>query len=269
MRRLVAYLFAVLAMASTGLHAGQDPPQSVAKPPSKARAPLAFEVATIRPSGPDFPDGRGIYPLPGGQTYVAYGAWLQLMMMASYGVTDSQIVGGPPWIKTAFWDVRAKAEHPSSLDDLHEMFRTLLEDRFKLQLHRETRMENGLALRVDKPGKLTVNEGPERLGVSPISGSTIGKYEATRVSMPYLCHFLSTRMRRTIVDETGLPGFYDFTLMYLEDLPPDYVPRPGVVLPDYPHIYEAVKAQLGLKLEAGKVPVEVLVIDHVEKPAEN
>jgi uncharacterized protein (TIGR03435 family) len=270
MKRHFAYLLTGLAMASTGLlYAGQDPPQPAVQPPVKAKPRLAFEVATIKPSSPDFPEGHGVFPLPGGRTYVANAAWLQLMIMASYGVTDSQIVGGPPWTKTTFWDVRAKAEHPSSLDDLHEMFRNLLEDRFKLQLHRETRMQPGLALRVDKPGKLTVNEGPEKLGVSPFSSSAIGRFEATRVSMPYLCHFLSTRMRQPIVDETGLLGFYDFTLMYLEDLPPDYVPRPGVVLPDYPHIYEAVKTQLGLKLESQKVPVEVLVIDHVEKPAEN
>src|ERR1035438_2884518 len=117
---------------------------AVAQPPVKTKKPLAFEVATVRPSGPEPPETRGIYPLPGGQTYVANGAWLLLMITASYGVTDTQVVGGPPWIKTAYWDVRAKAEHPSSLDDLHEMFRTLLEDRFKLQFHRETRMENGL-----------------------------------------------------------------------------------------------------------------------------
>jgi uncharacterized protein (TIGR03435 family) len=240
-----------------------------AQTPVKANAPLAFEVATVRPSGPEPPENRGIYPLPGGQTYVANGASLLLMIMTSYGIRENQIVGGADWVKTAPWDVRAKAEHPAGLDDLHEMFQTLLVDRFKLQFHRETKMETGLALMVDKPGKLKVNESPETLGASPFAGGRRFQLVGTRVSMPYLCRYFATRMQLPVFDKTGLPGFYDFTLEYLPEFSPGYVPPPGVEIPDLPNLYQALKDQLGLKLESQKGPVEMFVIDHVEKPAEN
>src|SRR5258708_113831 len=105
---------------------------------AETRTTLAFEVATVKPSDPNA-RGGGIRPMPGGQTYVATGVPLRLMIKLMYGITDVQIAGGPDWINTERFDVRAKAEKPSTIDHLHEMFQTLLGDRFQLKFHRETR----------------------------------------------------------------------------------------------------------------------------------
>src|SRR5258706_14188197 len=134
------------------------------------KAPLAFEVGSIKPADPEA-RGGGIRPLPGGQTYVAQGVPLRLIVQFMYKITDSQLVGGPDWMNTERFDIRAKAERPSNLDELHEMFQTLLADRFKLRFHRETRTLPAFVLPVDKPGlKMKPHESPEPFEI-PISGT--------------------------------------------------------------------------------------------------
>ena len=103
-------------------------------------APLAFEVASVKPSKPG-ERGGGIRPLPGGQTYVATNVPLRLMIKLMYKITDSQR------INTDLYDIQAKADRPSNLDDLHVMFQTRLADRFKLEFHRETRELPAFVLR--------------------------------------------------------------------------------------------------------------------------
>jgi uncharacterized protein (TIGR03435 family) len=117
----------------------------------------AFEVASIKPYKPGS-IGGGLRPLPGGQTYVAGDVPLGLMIKFMYEITDNQIVGAPNWVDTEFWDVVAKAARPSTRDQLHEMFRTLLVDRFKLQFHHEMKEMRAYVLTADKGGpKLRVN----------------------------------------------------------------------------------------------------------------
>jgi uncharacterized protein (TIGR03435 family) len=148
--------------------------------------PLAFEVASIKPSTPGSVGG-GIRPLPGGQTYIASNIPLRLMIKLMYRMTDSQIVGGPSWIDTEKWDVPAKAARPSTLDQLHEMFQTLLTDRFKLQFHREMKEMRAYVLTVDKSGsKLKLSDAKEPFEV-PIKPAGPGKMNGTRVPMSYLC----------------------------------------------------------------------------------
>ena len=123
---------------------------------------LAFEVASVKPSTPGG-RGGGIKPMPGGQTYIATNIPLRLMMMSVYRISDSQIVGEPSWMDSESWDVDAKAEHPSNLDQLHEMFQTLLADRFKLRFHRESKEIVAFVLSVDKSGsKLTAGDARTR-----------------------------------------------------------------------------------------------------------
>ena len=88
---------------------------------SSDKKPLAFDVASIKPAEPGG-QGGGIRGMPGGQTYVAQGATLRLMIMLMYKVADSQVIGGPAWMNNDRWDVNAKAEHPSNLDQLHEKY---------------------------------------------------------------------------------------------------------------------------------------------------
>lgn len=153
--------------------------------------PLSFEVASIKPYKPGDLDVGGIRPMPGGQAYVAGGVPVRLMIKLMYEITDSQIIGEPNWINTELWDVVAKAARPSTRDQLHEMFQTLLVDRFKLQFHRETGEMRAYVLSVDKSGsKLKLNEAQDTFDF-PIKPSEPGKQTGTHVSMSYLCWVLS------------------------------------------------------------------------------
>jgi uncharacterized protein (TIGR03435 family) len=242
-----------------------------AQAPSEPKTPLAFDVISVKPSAANTLGG-GIRPT-GNQRYVANGVPVRLMMKLMYKITDSQIVGAPAWMDNDRWDVEAKTEHPSNIDQLHEMFQTLLADRFKLQFHKEKREISALVLSVDKSGsKLKVSEAQDWTDI-PIKPAGPGKIAGTRVPIPYLCWFLSQQANIPVVDNTGLTGFYDFTLQ----LPP---PQPGAEgsggrgtepAPQdrMADAFAALREQLGLKLESRKAPVEVYVIDHVERPAEN
>jgi uncharacterized protein (TIGR03435 family) len=230
---------------------------------------LTFEVASIKPVKPG---GRGefnmIKPKPAGQGYDAVGATVRLMINLMYKVPMKQITGGSAWLDTDLWDIQAKADHSYNLDDLHTMFQNLLADEFKLKFHKETREGPVYALMVDKGGsKMKVNDKAQDYEV-PIQGGRGGVIIGKRVPMQYLCYWLERILwndERPVIDKTGLAGNYDFTLD--PGLLPDF-PRenPTAGFLDLSTIFDALKQQLGLKLEAQKGPVEFYVIDHVEKP---
>jgi uncharacterized protein (TIGR03435 family) len=233
---------------------------------------LEFEVASIKPSKPGS-DGGGIKPLPGGQTYVATNVPVKLMIKLMFHLNDRQISGGPGWLDTDLYDVEAKADGPHSIDELHVMFQNLLVDRFKLAYHKETRTLPAYELVVDKSGaKLTENQSPEHFDI-PVRPRGFGKLEATHCSMSYFSWILSQRLDRPVIDQTGLTQFYDFKLEWTPELPPGLAARPDVAanLPptNGPDIFTAVREQLGLKLDSHKGPVEVMIIDQVERPSEN
>jgi uncharacterized protein (TIGR03435 family) len=234
---------------------------------------LTFEVSSIKPT-PSDSRGGGIKPLPGGQTYEARGVPVKLIMSLMYKIPQNQISGGPGWLETDRWDIDAKAAHSSSIDDLHVMFQNLLADEFKLKFHKEIKEGPVYALVVDKGGsKMKVNQSPQDYDI-PIKGGDRGVTIGTRVPMEYFSWWLSQgplrRDGRPIIDRTGLTGVYDFQLSFAPDLPPGFDTSqlpPGLM--DRPDIFTAVKAQLGLKLEAQKGPVNFYIIDSAEKPAAN
>jgi uncharacterized protein (TIGR03435 family) len=235
-------------------------------------ARLTFEVASIKPSQPG---GRGglIKALPGGQEYSARNASVKLIVSLMYKVPIRQIAGGPAWLDTDGYDIEAKAGHSYNLEDLHAMFQNLLADRFKLKFHKETKEGPAYALTVDKSGlKMKLNESPQDFEV-PLSSGKDGTIIGTRVPMQYFCWWLGQvlqRDERPVIDQTGLDKNYDFTLAFLPELPPDFPKEnlpPGML--DRPSIFDALKEQLGLKLQAQKGPVGFYVIDHVERPSEN
>jgi uncharacterized protein (TIGR03435 family) len=233
---------------------------------------LEFEVASIKPSKPDA-DGGGIKPLPGGQTYIATDVPVKLMIKLMFHLNDRQISGGPGWLDTDLYDVEAKADRPHTLEELHIMFQNLLVDRFKLQYHKETRTLAAYELVVDKSGaKLTENKSPEHFDI-PVRPTGFGKLEAIHCSMSYFSWSLSQRLDRPVIDQTGLTQFYDFKLEWTPELPPGVAARPDVAanLPptNGPDIFTALREQLGLKLDSHKGPVEVMIIDQVERPSEN
>jgi uncharacterized protein (TIGR03435 family) len=190
----------------------------------------------------------------------------------------SQLAGGPDWLDTEFYDFQAKADHSLTRTELPAVFQALVAERFKLQFHRETRTLPALVLTVDKSGaKMKANDGPDEWAIS-IVGDGGGsppkppKFKGTRCAMSYLTWWIAQRENRPVLDKTGLPGFWDFTLEFVPDGMGDGRKGPGgEALPafDGPTLYTALREQLGLKLESTKGPVEVYVIDHVERATAN
>jgi uncharacterized protein (TIGR03435 family) len=265
-RLLALAIILAIGFVGSGLNAQQGEAPKAAE---ASKTPLAFEVISVKAADPQGRGGGAIRPLPGGQTYVAQAATLRGMITLMYKVANSQLVGGPDWVNTDRWDVQAKAAQPSNIDDLHEMFQTLFADRFQLKFHREMRSATVLALVVDKPGKMKRHEGPQEFDFQMQGGGKPFESRGVRCGMPYLAWWISLRLDRPVVDRTELPGFYDFTLSFLPELPPGFTAPPDFQMPDLPNIHQALKDQLGLKLESQKGQVEFFVIDHVEKPGEN
>lgn len=248
----------------------------LAQAPAKISPDLQFDVASFKLSNAQG-RGGGIRPAPGGQRYQATNVPINLMIQVAYRVKADQIIGGPDWLKTDRYDMEAKAEKPSTADELHVMLMNLLVDRLQLKFHHETREMAMYALTVGKDGpKLTPHEAanasepwidqqqPKFLHM---------KWNATCVPMDYVAYRLATLLDRPVVDLTKLTGSYDFTLEYTRELPPGF--SEGTKIngedPDTsgPSLFEAVRKQLGLELKAQKGPVDVVVIDHAEKPSAN
>jgi uncharacterized protein (TIGR03435 family) len=245
-------------------------------PAQPALASLRFEVASLAPSAPGG-RGGGIRPSAGGDRYVANNVSLRLMLMVAYRLKTDQVVGGPSWMDTDTFDMNAKAERPSSVEELHTMLQNLLADRFKLQFHREKNVLPIYALTVDKSGsKLTPHEAQsagEPWIEQAIERIVSVKLTAKFCSMDYFAWRLSQLLDRPVADNTNLKGGYDFTLAYTRELPPG-IPE-GAQLngtpidTSGPTIFAAIRQQLGLRLDREKGPVETLVIDHAEKPGAN
>lgn len=232
---------------------------------------LTFEVTSIHPAKPG---GRfGIKPMAAGQGYIAENVPLTLIISLMYKIPLRQISGGPGWITSDLWNITAKADHAYNVDDLHTMFQNLLADEFKLKFHKVTKEGPVYVLMVDKGGsKMKVNDSPPNFDI-PIRGGPGGVLLGTRVPMEYLAWTLSQipqNDQRPVIDKTGLTGNYDFTLSFAPDLPANFS-RENLPpsLPNGPSIFDALKQQLGLKLEAQRGPVENFVIDSAEKPREN
>jgi uncharacterized protein (TIGR03435 family) len=233
---------------------------------------LAFQSASIKRAAPDSRPGA-VRALPGGEQYTAGDTSVKLLISLMYKVPTRQITEGPAWLDTDGYDIEANAGGPHSIEDLHVMFQNLLADGFKLKFHREIKEGPVYALTVGTAGqRMTLNEGPNQFDF-PITRDKDGVVIGTRVPMEYFCWWLSqvlTRDGRPVIDRTGLSKNYDFTLSFAPQLPPDF-PRekvPAAILAR-PSIFDALREQLGLQLEAQTGPVEYFVIDHIEKPAGN
>jgi bla regulator protein blaR1 len=247
---------------------------------SAADAPKKFEVSTVKPNlDKDFRVSIGMQP---GGRFVGTGVPLRMLIGTAYDVRDFQISGGPGWLATDRWDINAKAEGVSGRlppEQFGPMLKALLEDRFQLKTHMETKEMSIYALVPGKNGaKLKPNSGQP----GPMMRMGRGELTATKVPMNMLTRMLSQQLGRTMVDKTGLTGEYDFKLEFLPEIgqggfgglnpppPGAFGPDgPGAVDPGRPALTTAVQEQLGLRLDSQKGPVEMLVIDHAEKPTEN
>ena len=263
-----------------------------------ASAP-AYEVASIKPDK----SGDFRFKIMNTPNGLSANTTLQMLIRLAYGVEDHQISGGPSWVGKDKYEIEAKMDSPTA-DELRKsnedqnrlereaMLQALLADRFKLTLHRETKelpvyslviAKNGPKLHQAKPGDTYPNgiKGPD--GRTVVGGHLIqmgrGQLTGQSLGIAELVHLLSQQLGRTVADKTGLTGNYDFALQWTPDdsqAPAFKEPAGGQgpgnsAAPDSsgPSIFTAIQEQLGLKLESQKGPVEILVIDHVEKPSEN
>jgi uncharacterized protein (TIGR03435 family) len=230
-------------------------------PPLRAQPqtpPSAFEVASVRL----IPPGQGgmisISP-PGSPTFVATNINLEILIAMAYGTDSDKILSGPSWLGSQQYDVTAKVEGNPHLtyEQLKAPLQKLLAERFQLALHRQTKEGSGYALVAAKSGpKLQ-----ETKGDSPHAYIIKGGLRLQNSSLDVLAGSLTRPAGRPVVNETGIKGNFDITL--------DYAPE-GAADSDRPSLFTALQEQLGLQLVTRRVPVEMLVIDRVERtPSEN
>jgi uncharacterized protein (TIGR03435 family) len=235
-------------------------------------ARLTFDVASIKLSQSD-EQGGGIKPLPGGNGYIALNMPVKIIIALMYKVPMRQITGGPDWLNSERYDIEARVDGSYSVDDLHIMFQNLLADRFNFQFHKDSREGNVYALTVDKSGLKMKADGTGQDMKIPINFGRNNEVIGTRVPMQYLCWWLGQQLQndaRPVVDKTGLDKSYDFTLTFAPQLPPG-VSRDSLPpeLQELPSIFDAVRDQLGLKLEPTRGPVDYYIIDHIDRPSPN
>ena len=225
-------------------------------------APTAFEVASIKPnvSGSR---SSSTHSAPGGEIIMENMPLKQVVMMA-YDLRDFSY-SGPDWMEGARFDIVAKPPSPVNRDEMKVLIRSLLAERFKLVIRRETKVLPVYELMVAKGG-LKIKEvppGPSSMNSNTNSGKST--LTAPKMTMASLADWLSGRLDRPVVDKTETSGAFDVKLEWSRDDSPSADPDAG------PSIFTALQEQLGLRLVAGqKAPVEVVVVDHVEKaPTEN
>jgi uncharacterized protein (TIGR03435 family) len=247
----------------------------------------SFEVVSVKPSDPG---GRNSFVniTPGGG-FRATNITLKFLVHVAYHLQDFQISGGPAWITSDRYDIEAKSSGGPQVDirkmnepqrdeyvkQIQLKLQNLLADRFHMAIHRETREAPVYELVLAKGGpKLTPaaadeGKGPRGMRMRP------GQFEGMGATVQMLAETLSDAMSRKVIDKTGITGSYNFKLEWTPE-PGQMAPPPGTgneavppADPSGPSIFTAVQEQLGLKLESAKGPIEVVVIDAVEKPSAN
>jgi uncharacterized protein (TIGR03435 family) len=227
----------------------------------------SFEVASVRLNTTPAPATMG--PLAGGERYLARNIPLLWLIGAAYGVSSKQISGVPAAMATESYVVEAKADHPVKRDVMMLMLRSLLEDRFKLVVRRETKELKAYVLMVAKGGpKIAENRDGTELAIRRVKGS---QWTYHNMPMATFASLMAVWMDDIVVDGTGLKGSYDILLDYNPGAEGRGVRegRESAPDPNAPSLQSAIEEQLGLKLESRKGPVEMLVVDHIEKLSGN
>lgn len=308
-KSIVAVLAIVAAVVGQALLSAQLPP---AGPPVDPNA--QFEAASIKSADPSSPGSR-MMMMPG--RVEADNVPVRLLFRPALRVQDYQIVGLPDWVGSDRYTIVAKAPDGAPQNAMPAMLVNLLKERFKLEMHNETRemqIFNLVVARQDgKLGAGLKTTAPEcqteiqsRRGGPPPPGPggppaaargpagppppppldfnapiqcgmmRVGPGLANASGQPIaqVVQFLAQFTGRPVYDKTGLTGMYDFNLKWAPEPggagpfgPPPPGAPPVAVDPDAPNIYTAVQEQLGLKLESAKGPVDVIVVDRIERPA--
>jgi uncharacterized protein (TIGR03435 family) len=257
---------------------------------SGSSQPLAFDVVSIKQYGRNdrmirigtTPDGVSVRGMP-----------MHMIVREAFGVTNDQLLGEPDWVGSNRYDFDAKVS-PDDAPRLKQLSQTerfamllpVLEDRCQLKFHHETRELNvytlvtarsGPKLQPSRPAGDTAGPGPAGQPKLPANADPTGMlFTGHAVTMASIARMISRAVGSPVIDKTGLTGKYDYTLSFAPDESlRASLPSAGIgngappQESDGPSIFTALQEQLGLKLEAHKEPMDVIVIDHIEQPAEN
>ena len=245
-----------LAIASWNLSA-----QSPAQPP-----PLRFEVASVHPHrfAGDEPSNRRVYP---GGRFVATATSVRTLLRIAFGVDDNRMSGAPGWVDSETFDINATTAGHAEVTNpqqLQQLILSLLEDRFQLKFHREQKEGPVYWLELEKPGELgpalkpSTPESQSEMSTNSNGSSIVMK--VSKASMPDIAATLRRQAGRPVEDHTGLKGAYDFEIKWAREDTPDSADPP---------LNAVLKEQLGLKLQAAKGNIEILVIDQITQPTPN
>ncbi|HLK66593.1 MAG TPA: TIGR03435 family protein [Bryobacteraceae bacterium] len=219
-----------------------------------------FEVASIKPNQ----SGAGVSSIRGSTGRITMeNVSLRKVALWAYGIPDDRdyALVGPDWMGIERFDIQATFPAAAGPEQVRQMTQKLLADRFQLTQHRESRERSIYGLVVAKNGpKIHAGEdGQSRTSSAP------GRFEATKVTMAKFADLLAKYLGQQVTDATGLPGVFDFKLEWAPD---DARKMPEDAVPDGtsgPSLFTALQEQLGLKLEGRKGPVEILVVDHMDR----
>ncbi len=220
-----------------------------------------FEVVSIKLSNPDRRSEGTVSQsrfLPG--RWIADGTSAGALIGLAYQIRESEISGGPVWIKSEQFDIDAKLPAKDARpEEFRAMLQAMLADLFQLSVHREVQQLAVYELNIAKSGA-KLKETPD--GIPPMAaGIRATRYTGQGISMVDFARMLPNYVDRRVIDKTGLSGKYYFRLEWnIRSSPED---------PPAPSIFTAIQEQLGLKLESAKGPVETIIIDRIEKPSAN
>jgi uncharacterized protein (TIGR03435 family) len=255
-----------------------------------------FEVASVRATNST--DGRALIQATPGRLAIT-NLVLRRLILIAYAVNDDQLVGGPDWINSAHYDIQAKADGNPAVEQMEgPMLQSLLQERFRLKVHRETRQlkvykillaKGGSKLQRTKEGACVVyvanaappaapatQARPNYCGLHAAADGVNRTLEGKGVTMASLAASLSrsytAALGRNVIDGTELTGGFDIHLEWANEPAGAGVANADTQPPEEqskPSIFTALQEQLGLRLESASNAVEVLVIDHVETPTQN
>ena len=267
--------FPLTLVRATPETAWDIPAPAVTDKPMAADADPGVDVATIKPNPSGGSRLQGLFPH--GRHMMVLNGSLEDIVTFAYGVQVKQLVGLPGWSSNDRYDIDAVPDQPGTpnLQQMRGVFRKLLADRFKLTFHHEKRELAAYVLTVGKTGqKLTPTQlqGPlPGFGASPAPGGlTIHLANGTMTDFTDFLQMLV--LDKPVVDQTGIKGRYDANVTFTPDQTQfngNLSKLPTSDVPDAPDLFTAIGQQMGLKLAAEKTAVDVIAIDHVEKPSAN
>ena len=233
-----------------------------------------YEVATIKPTDPDH--ARGGFTLQG-RHVVAGNFTVEGLIKLAYNLHETQVVGGPDWIKTDHFDMDILPDHEGlpSLEQARGIVRKLLADRFALKFHDDTKELSVYVLAVAKTGPKLTKSGADPSS-PPGMGGPPGRMMMRNGSMEEFAQMMQGILDRPVLDQTGLKDRYDLSLKWTPDqsqyggrIPAQNSDNSAADSDTLPSLFTAIQQQLGLKLDAMKAPAKVMVIESVEKPSAN